>query len=73
MGLQDEVFYLGERSDSSVLGVWCEPNVEAILLNSAYGFGIGFAPYGGSKREKAALDTDEADPTLQDRSVDASE
>ncbi len=28
---------------------------------------------GGSKREKAALDTDEADPTLQDRSVDASE
>ncbi len=45
MGLQDEVFYLGERSDSSVLGVWCEPDVEAILLNSAYGFGIGFAPY----------------------------
>lgn len=43
--LKDSPLYLGEQTDSSVTGNWTEPEVEMILLNPAYGFGIMFQPF----------------------------
>lgn len=46
IGLRDDTMYQNEQSDSSVLGRWTEPDIDVILLDPAYGFGLLFYPKG---------------------------
>ena len=48
--LKGSLLYLGEQTDSSVTGNWAEPEVEMIVLNPAYGFGILFEPFGAIEK-----------------------
>lgn len=45
LALQGKPLYLGEQSDSSLVGAWTEPDIDSILLNPAYGFGVLFSSF----------------------------
>lgn len=43
--LSSEDYFIGQQTDSSVVGRWTEVDIEQILLRPAYGYGIDILPY----------------------------